>query len=56
MKSGVITFVKCSFNVTVAFSFLSDKTSDHERLSAFIFLVAIRSLENADNNLFVGRC
>ena len=44
------------FDIYVAFSFLSDKSSDLERLSAFIFLVAIRSLENADNNLFVGRC
>ena len=40
----------------VAFSFLSDKSSDLERLSAFILLVVIRSLENADNNLFVGPC
>ena len=40
----------------VAFSLSLVKFSLLEILSSFILLVAIRSSENADNNLFVGRC
>ena len=50
-----VNFQKSRMKLNVAFSFSLVKFSLLEILSSFILLVAIRSSENADNNLFVDR-
>ena len=51
-----VNFQESRMKPNVAFSLSLVKFSLLEILSSFILLVAIRSSENADNNLFVGRC
>ena len=51
-----VNFQESRIKLNVAFSFSLVKFSLLEILSSVILLVAIRSSENADNNLFVGRC
>ena len=50
-----VNFHASRIKLNVAFSFSLVQFSLLEILSSFILLVAIRSSENADNNLFVGR-
>ena len=52
-----VNFQESRMKLNVAFSLSLVKFSLLEILNSFILLVAIRrSSENADNNLFVGRC
>ena len=51
-----VNFQESRMKLNVAFFLSLVRFSLLEILSSFILLVVIRSSENADNNLFVGRC